>query len=46
MYGLYHMGTLVGLGFLSHRIGGAASTYLAGWLVDVSGAYGGAGPGL
>jgi hypothetical protein len=46
IYGLRHMGTLVGLGFLSHRIGVAASTYLAGRLIDDSGANGGAGPGL
>ncbi len=41
IYGLRHMGTLVGFVFLSHQIGGAASTYLAGWLFDVSGSYNG-----
>lgn len=41
MYGLRHMGTLVGFVFLSHQIGGAASTYLAGWLFDVTGSYNG-----
>jgi hypothetical protein len=46
IYGLRHMGTLVGLGFLSHQIGVAASAYLAGWLFDVSGVYGGVGHGL
>lgn len=41
IYGLRHMGTLVGFVFLSHQIGGAASTYLAGWLFDVTGSYNG-----
>jgi len=39
----------VGCVFLSHRIGGAASTYLAGWLFDVTGSGNGvflAGAGL
>ncbi len=39
IYGLRHMGTLVGFVFLSHQIGGAASTYLAGRLFDVRGSY-------
>ena len=34
-----HSGALVGLVFLSHQIGGAASTYLAGRLFDVRGSY-------
>ncbi len=41
LYGLRHMGTLVGFVFLSHQIGGAVSTYSAGWLFDVSGSYNG-----
>lgn len=41
IYGMRHMGTLVGFVFLSHQIGGAASTYLAGWLFDVTGSYNG-----
>jgi len=39
IYSLPHMGTLVGVVFLSHQVGGALSTYLAGWLFDVSGSY-------
>lgn len=39
MYGLRHMGTLVGFVFLSHQIGGAVSTYSAGWFFDVTGSY-------
>ena len=34
-----HMGTLVGLVFLSHQVGGAISSYLAGILFDLSGSY-------
>ncbi len=41
IYGLRHMGTLVGFVFLSHQIGGALSTYSAGWLFDVTGSYNG-----
>lgn len=39
LYGLRHMGTLVGFVFLSHQIGGALSTYSAGWFFDVTGSY-------
>jgi hypothetical protein len=39
MYGVRHMGTLVGLAFTSHQIGGAVSIYLAGRLFDLSGSY-------
>lgn len=39
MYGVRHMGTLVGLAFTSHQAGGAVSSYLAGWLFDLSGSY-------
>jgi MFS family permease len=39
IYGIRHMGTLVGLVFLSHQVGGALSSYLAGWLFDMSGSY-------
>jgi MFS family permease len=39
IYGMRHMGTLVGLTFTSHQIGGALSIYLAGWLFDFSGSY-------
>jgi MFS family permease len=39
IYGLRHMGTLVGLVFLNHQVGGALSSYLAGWLFDVGGSY-------
>lgn len=39
MYGVRHMGTLVGLIFTSHQVGGALSIYLAGWLFDLSGSY-------
>jgi hypothetical protein len=33
------MGTLVGLAFTSHQVGGAVSIYLAGRLFDLSGSY-------
>jgi MFS family permease len=39
MYGIRHMGTLVGIIFLSHQVGGALSIYLAGKLFDLSGSY-------
>lgn len=39
MYGVRHMGTLVGLTFTSHQAGGALSSYLAGWLFDLTGSY-------
>ncbi len=39
IYGLRHMGTLVGFVFLSHQLGGAVSTYLAGRFFDISGSY-------
>lgn len=39
IYGLRHMGTLVGFVFLGHQLGGALGTYLAGWLFDVTGSY-------
>jgi MFS family permease len=39
IYGMRHMGTLVGLIFASHQIGGALSIYLAGRLFDLSGSY-------
>lgn len=39
IYGVRHMGTLVGLAFTSHQIGGAISIYLAGRLFDLSGSY-------
>ena len=39
MYGVRHMGTLVGLTFTSHQVGGALSSYLAGRLFDLSGSY-------
>ena len=39
MYGLRHMGTLVGVVFLGHQAGGAFSTYVAGRMFDLSGSY-------
>jgi MFS family permease len=39
IYGIRHMGTLVGLVFMSHQMGGALSSYLAGWLFDLTGSY-------
>jgi MFS family permease len=39
IYGVRHMGTLVGLAFTSHQVGGAVSIYLAGRLFDLSGSY-------
>jgi hypothetical protein len=39
IYGVRHMGTLVGLIFASHRVGGALSIYIAGRLFDPSGSY-------
>jgi MFS family permease len=39
IYGVRHMGTLVGIAFTSHQVGGAVSIYLAGRLFDVSGSY-------
>lgn len=39
MYGVRHMGTLAGLTFTSHQVGGALSSYLAGWLFDLTGSY-------
>lgn len=39
IYGVRHMGTLVGLTFTSHQIGGALSIYLAGRFYDLSGSY-------
>ena len=39
LYGMRHMGTLVGLIFASHQIGGALSIYFAGRLFDLSGSY-------
>src|SRR5262249_59150408 len=39
IYGVRHMGTLVGLIFASHQIGGALSIYFAGPLFDLSGSY-------
>lgn len=39
IYGVRHMGTLVGLVFLSHQVGGALSSYMAGWLFDRYGNY-------
>ena len=39
IYGVRHMGTLVGLIFASHQIGGALSIYCAGRLFDLSGSY-------
>ncbi len=39
IYGMRHMGTLVGLTFTSHQIGGALSIYLAGRIFDLSGSY-------
>jgi MFS family permease len=39
IYGARHMGTLGGLIFASHQIGGALSIYCAGRLFDLSGSY-------
>jgi MFS family permease len=39
IYGVRHMGTLVGIAFTSHQVGGAVSIYLAGRLFDLSGSY-------
>jgi MFS family permease len=39
IYGIRHMGTLVGIAFTSHQVGGAVSIYLAGRLFDLSGSY-------
>lgn len=39
IYGVRHMGTLVGIAFTSHQVDGAVSIYLAGRLFDLSGSY-------
>ena len=41
IYGIRHMGTLMGVVFLSHQAGGAISTYVAGRMFDLSGSYNG-----
>lgn len=39
IYGIRHMGTLVGLVFMIHQFGGALGAYLAGWCFDLTGSY-------
>ena len=39
VYGLRAMGTISGITFMFHQIGGFASVTLAGWLYDVTGSY-------
>ncbi len=39
VYGLRAMGTISGISFMFHQIGGFASVTLAGWLYDVTGSY-------
>ncbi len=39
VYGLKAMGTISGITFMFHQIGGFASVTLAGWLYDVTGSY-------
>ena len=39
MYGLKNMGTLTGLLFFSHQIGGAIAIFLGGWIYDLTGGY-------
>jgi predicted MFS family arabinose efflux permease len=39
VYGLRKLGTISGLTFLCHQVGGAASTLLAGYLFDLTGSY-------
>ena len=39
VYGLRALGTLSGLSFLCHQVGGAVSTLLAGYLFDLTGSY-------
>ncbi len=39
VYGLKAMGTISGITFMFHQIGGFCSVMLAGWLYDVTGSY-------
>ena len=39
VYGLRAMGTISGITFMFHQIGGFVSVTLAGWLYDVTGSY-------
>ena len=39
VYGLRKLGTISGLTFLCHQVGGAVSTLLAGYLFDLTGSY-------
>ena len=39
LYGLRYMGTLYGIVFLSHQIGGFLGVWLGGWLYDRTGGY-------
>ena len=39
VYGLRAMGTISGITFMFHQIGGFCSVMLAGWLYDVTGSY-------
>ena len=39
VYGLRTLGTITGMSFLFHQIGGFASVWLAGVLYDVTGSY-------
>jgi MFS family permease len=39
VYGLEHLGTLNGLAFTGHQIGGALSSQLGGTLRDLTGSY-------
>ena len=39
VYGLRAMGTISGISFMFHQIGGFVSVTLAGWLYDVTGSY-------
>jgi hypothetical protein len=39
IYGIGHIGMLVGLVFMSHQVGEALSSYLAAWRFDMTGSY-------
>jgi MFS family permease len=39
VYGLRKLGTISGLTFLAHQVGGAVSTLMAGYLFDLTGSY-------
>ena len=39
VYGLRKLGTISGLTFLAHQVGGAVSTLMSGYLFDLTGSY-------